>query len=92
MRPYAMVGELLLSDGTTYTRLATYEAPDMEEALRRAATVVGRWRGERIASHPDATVRDVIEVQVGENDVAPGRASDGTQDEEESEQCQEEPP
>jgi len=92
MRPYAMVGELLLSDGTTYTRLATDEAPDMEEALRRAATVVGRWRGERIADHPHATVRAVIEVQVSEDDAAPGRSSGGTQDEEESEQCQEEPP
>ncbi len=92
MRPYAMVGELLLSDGTTYTRLATYEVADMEAALRRAAEIVGRWRGERIASHPGATVWDVIEVQVGADDAAPGRASDGTQDEEEGEQCQEEPP
>ncbi len=92
MRPYAMVGELLLSDGTTYTRLSTYEALDMEEALRRAATVVGRWRGEWIADHPHATVRAVIEVQVGEHHAAPGRSSDGTQDKEESEQCQEEPP
>ena len=32
MRPYTLVGELLLSDGTTYTRLATYEAVDMEMA------------------------------------------------------------
>jgi len=87
MRPYAIVGELLLSDGTTYTRLATDEAPDIEEALRRAATVVRRWRGERIADHPHATVRAVIEVQVGEDDAAPGGSSDGTQDEEESEQC-----
>jgi len=92
MRPYTLVGELLLSDGTTYTRLATYEAEDMEMALRRAAEIVGRWRGEQIVGHPDATVRDIIEVQVGEDDAAPGRASDGTQDEEESEQCQEEPP
>ncbi len=92
MRPYAIVGELLLSDGTTYTRLATYQAPDMEEALRRAATVVGRWREERIVGHPDATVRAVIAVQVGEDHAASGRASDGTQDEEEREQCQEEPP
>jgi len=92
MRPYTLVGELLLSDGTTYTRLATYEAVDMEMALRRAATIVRRWRGERIVGHPGATVREVIEVQVGEDDAAPGRASDGTQDEEESEQCQEEPP
>jgi len=92
MRPYAIVGELLLSDGTTYTRLATDEAPDMEEALRRAATVVGRWRGEQLADHPHATVRAVIEVQVGADDAAPGRASDGTQDEEESEQSEEEPP
>ncbi len=71
MRPYALVGELLLSDGTTYTRLATYEAVDMEMALRRAVTIVGRWRGERIASHPDATVWDVIEVQVGEDPATP---------------------
>jgi len=67
MRPYAMVGELLLSDGTTYTRLATYQAADMEAALRQAVAVVHQWRGERIASHPDATVRAVIEVQVGED-------------------------
>jgi len=92
MRPYAIVGELLLSDGTTYTRLATDEAPDMEAALRRAVGLVGRWRGERIADHPHATVRAVIEVQVGEDDAAPGGSSDGTQDEEEREQCQEEPP
>ncbi len=92
MRSYALVGELLLSDGMTYTRLATDEAADMEAALRRAATIIGRWRGERLASHPDATVRDVIEVQVGEHHVAPGRASDGTQDKEESEQSEEEPP
>ncbi len=81
MRSYAMVGELLLSDGTTYTRLATDEAPDIEEALRQAATVVGRWRREQIAGHPDATVRAVIEVQVGEHHAAPGRSSDGAQDE-----------
>jgi hypothetical protein len=36
----------------------------MEAALRRAAEVVERWRGERIAARPHATVRDVIEVQV----------------------------
>lgn len=64
MRPYALVGELLLSDDTTYTRLATYEAADMEAALRRAATVVRRWRGERIGERPGTAVRDVIEVQV----------------------------
>jgi len=92
MRRYAIVGELLLSDGTTYTRLATDEAPDMEAALRRAAGLVRRWREERIVGHPDATVRDVIEVQVGADHTAPGRASDGTQDEEECEQCEEEPP
>ncbi len=92
MRPFAIVGELLLSDGTTYTRLATYEAVDMEAALRRAAGIVERWRGERIADCPDATVQDVIEVQVGADDAAPGRASDSTQDKEECEQCQEEPP
>ncbi len=92
MRRYAIVGELLLSDGTTYTRLATDDAPDMEAALHQAAAIVRRWRGERIADHPHATVRAVIEVQVGEHRAAPGRSSDGTQDKEESEQCQEEPP
>ncbi len=71
MRRYAIVGELLLSDGTTYTRLATDDAPDIEEALRRAAGIVGRWREERIVGHPDATVRDVIEVQVGADHTAP---------------------
>jgi len=71
MRPYAIVGELLLSDGTTYTRLATYEAADMETALRQAAEIVGRWRGERIVDRPEATVRDVIEVQVGEDAGSP---------------------
>ncbi len=67
MRPYTLVGELLLSDGTTYTRLATYEAVDMEMALRRAVAVVHQWSGAGIADRPDATVRDVIEVQVGED-------------------------
>ncbi len=81
MRSYALVGELLLSDGMTYTRLATYEAADMEAALRRAATIVGRWRRERIVGHPDATVRDVIEVQVGADHAASGRSLDGAQDE-----------
>jgi len=71
MRPYTLVGELLLSDGTTYTRLATYEAVDMEMALRRAAEIVGRWRGEQIADRPDATVCNVIEVQGGEDPAAP---------------------
>ncbi len=71
MRPYALVGELLLTDGTTYTRLAIYEATDMEAALRRAAAIVARWRGERIAAYPDATVRDIIEVQIGEDHAAP---------------------
>ncbi len=65
MRSYALVGELLLADGTTYTRLATYAAPDMEAALRRAAEIVARWRGERIPARPHAMVRDIIEVQVG---------------------------
>lgn len=64
MQSYALVGELLLADGTTYTRLATYDAPDMEAALRRAAEIVMRWRGERIVGHAGATVRDIIEVQV----------------------------
>jgi hypothetical protein len=36
----------------------------MEAALRRAAEVVERWRGERIAARPHVTVRDVIEVPV----------------------------
>ncbi len=71
MRSSAMVGELLLSDGTTYTRLATYQAADMEVALRRAVGIVRQWRGERIADRPDATVRDIIEVQVGEDPAAP---------------------
>jgi len=71
MRPYAIVGELLLSDGTTYTRLATYEAPDMEAALRRAAMIVRQWRGERIADHPIARVREIVEVQVSEDHAAP---------------------
>jgi hypothetical protein len=80
MRSYAAAGELLLADGTTYTRLATYDAPDMEAALRRAVAVVRRWRGERIVGHPGATVRDIIEVQVGEEPAAPSRRSDGMQD------------
>ncbi len=67
MRSYAIVGELLLSDGTTYARLATYQAADMEAALRQAVAVVHQWRGTGIADRPDATVRDVIEVQVGED-------------------------
>ncbi len=71
MRRYAIVGELLLSDGTTYTRLATDEAVDMEAALRQAATIIEQWRSERIVGHPDATVRDVIEVQVGKDPAAP---------------------
>lgn len=71
MGAYTMVGELLLSDGTMYTKLATYDAPDIEEALRRAAAVVRRWRGERIADHPTATVWEIIEVQVGEDHATP---------------------
>lgn len=63
MRPYTIVGELLLSDGTTYTRIATYDAPNIETALRRAATLVGRWRSERIVGHFDAMVRDVVECR-----------------------------
>jgi hypothetical protein len=73
MRSYALVGELLLADGTTYTRLATYDAPDMEAALRRAAAIVTRWRGERIAAYPNATVRDVIEVQISEDHATQSR-------------------
>jgi len=34
-RPYVLVGELVLSDGTRYTHSAVYEAMDMEAALRR---------------------------------------------------------
>jgi len=64
----------------------------MEEALRRAVAVVRRWRGERIADHPGATVRDIIEVQIGQNLAAPSRRSDGTQDQQEGEQREEEPP
>lgn len=71
MRSYALVGELLLSDGMTYTRLATYEAVDMEAALRRAAAIIRQWRRERIVGHPDATVCDIVEVQVGEDPAAP---------------------
>ena len=67
VRFYAAAGELLLADGTTYTRLATYDAPDMEEALRRAAKIVARWRVEQIAARPHATVRDIIEVQISED-------------------------
>ncbi len=55
MRFYAAAGELLLADGTTYTRLATYDAPDMETALREAAAIVTQWRGERIPARPHAT-------------------------------------
>jgi len=40
-------------------------------ALRRAVGIVRQWRGERIADRPDATVRDIIEVQVGEDPAAP---------------------
>lgn len=64
MRRYALVGELLLADGTIYTRLTTYDAPDMETALQRAAALVRQWRAERIPTRPAATVRDIIEVQV----------------------------
>ena len=78
MRRYALVGEFLLSDGTTYTRLAIYDAADMEEALHWAAAVVRRWRGERIADRPHATVRDIVEVQVSEDYATPSRRSDGT--------------
>ncbi len=92
MRPYAIVGELLLTDGTTYTRLATYEATDMEAALGQAVAVVRQWRGERIVGHPGATVRDVIEVQVGEDHAAPSRRSDASQEEQEGEEREEEPP
>ncbi len=73
VRSYAAAGELLLADGTTYTRLALYEAPDMEAALRRAAAIVARWRGERIAARPHVTVRDIIEVQISADHTAPSR-------------------
>jgi hypothetical protein len=92
MRSYAAAGELLLADGTTYTRLATYDAPDMEAALRRAAETVERWRVEQIAARPHATVRDIIEVQISDDPTASSRQSGGTQDQQEGEQRQEEPP
>ena len=92
MRPYALVGELLLTDDTTYIRLATYEAADMEAALRRAVAVVRRWRRERIVDHPGATVRDVIEVQVGEDHAALSRRSGASQEEQEGEEREKEPP
>ena len=58
-RVYVLVGELLLSDGTRYTHFATYEAADIETALRRAVRVVatvaggagGRTRGHHGARH-----------------------------------------
>ncbi len=71
MRSSTPAGELLLADGTTYTNLACYEAPDMEAALRRAAAIVARWRGEQIAARPHATVRDIIEVQISEDAGSP---------------------
>ena len=67
VRSYAAAGEVLFTDGTTYTRLATYEAADMEAALRQAAEIVARWRGEQIAARPHAMVRDIIEVQISED-------------------------
>lgn len=73
MRSYAAAGELLLADGTTYIRLATYDAPDMEAALRRAAAILARWRVEQIAARPHATVRDIIEVQISEDHTASSR-------------------
>lgn len=91
MRSYALVGELLFADGTTYTRLARYEAPDMEVALRRAAAIVARWRGERIAAYSHATVRDIIEMQISEDHTVSSR-SDSSQDQQEGEQREEEPP
>lgn len=69
-RPFVVVGELVLADGTRYTHFAVVEAADMEAALRRAARVVRRWRGERVEGHPDAAVRAITEVQV-----AAGRAA-----------------
>lgn len=50
-RAYVLVGELVLSDGTRYTHFATYEAMNIEAALRQAVRVVLRWRGERIEGH-----------------------------------------
>jgi len=70
VRPFVLVGELLLSDGTHYTHYVTYEAADMEAALRRAAVAVRQWRGERVAGHAEATVRDITEVQVARHRAA----------------------
>ncbi len=69
-RPFVVVGELLLSDGTRYTHFAVYEAVDMESALRRAAVVVRQWRGERVEGHPNAAVRDITEVQINVDQAA----------------------
>ncbi len=43
----------------------------MEAALRRAAMIVRQWRRERIADHPIARVREIVEVQVSEDHAAP---------------------
>ena len=72
-RVYVLVGELLLSDGTRYTHFATYEAADIETALRRAVRVVHRWRGgagggTRGGAHH--AVRDITEVQISVNEAA----------------------
>ncbi len=70
VQPFAVVGELLLSDGTHYTHYTTYEVADMEAALRRAAVLVRRWRGERVERHPDAVIRDITEVQISVDEAA----------------------
>lgn len=62
VRAYAAGGKLPLADGTTYTRLATYDAPDMEAALRRAAIRSARHRPTISAARRSATLRDVIEI------------------------------
>jgi len=69
-RPFVVVGELLLADGTHYTHFAVCEATDMESALRRAAVVVRQWRGEQVAGHAEAKVRDITEVQVARHRAA----------------------
>jgi len=70
MRPFVLIGELLLSDGTRYSHFAVYEAADMEAAMQRAAVVVRQWRGERVEGHAEATVRDITEVQVARHRAA----------------------
>ncbi len=70
VRPFVVVGELLLPDGTHYTHFAVCEATDMEAALRRAVVTVHQWRGERMEGHAEATVRDITEVQISVEEAA----------------------